>query len=182
MGSRRGFWAATALAVGLWAAAAGPAGAAIVFDFEELSEGSYASVVSTKSGVTVTITAQGGGNTLVTNTNTAVFGTRSLLANPFSPVIVNFSEAVDDVSFQFGDFNQDAETGFLEAYSGLGATGTLLGTDSVFYPASSDISNGTAATLAAVATGIRSLLVYTTGTDAAGAFLPRLPSTGRTSH
>jgi hypothetical protein len=57
-------------------------------------------------------------------------------------LVFNFSQAISDPSIQFGDFDADDDTEVMTAFSGLNGTGSNVGSNSVFYPASEDISNG----------------------------------------
>jgi hypothetical protein len=131
--------------------------APIVFDFEDAAatydplidaarEGELTSLTLTdSSGLTLTITRPDSSFDTVLNTGTQAgkppnFGSISL--DPFfdatsnTAFIGNFSSPIDDVNLVFGDYRQAAvETDFLllQAFSGLNATGTLLGQTSTVF-------------------------------------------------
>jgi hypothetical protein len=153
------------LAIVVWATAS-TAKAEILFDFEEQSDGVVNSVISTKSALTVTVTSPEP-QISIASTGAAVFGAHSLLggdADPYMALVFTFSTPVAGASIDFGDFNQDSETGVLTAYAGAGGTGAVLDTDSAFYDADEDISEGVYRTLSVnSATPILSLVVDTTG-------------------
>lgn len=112
--------------------------ATVTFDFEELAVGTgLTSITMTKSGITVDIYREGGATFGITNlisaaTFPASWGQRTL--DPFvggtgnTAFIANISPGVQGVSLEMGDFGADTDTLLLQAYSGLNATGTLLGT------------------------------------------------------
>jgi len=72
---------------------------------------------------------------------------------------LTFSQAISDPSIQFGDFDADDDTEVMTAFGGLNGTGANMGSNSVFYPASEDISNGDSdvATLAVTASDVLSI-------------------------
>jgi hypothetical protein len=145
------------------------ASAAIVFDFEDQAYGSHSAVTSTVSGLTVTITRNDGWGIDVTGpVGPASWMAHSLLAYPTgtpSGLTANFSAPVSMASIQFGDYDADSDTGVLTAYAGLGGTGAVLGTNSLFYPSSMDITYGDpdVGTLSVSALGIRSIVFTSTG-------------------
>jgi len=164
-GHRIGAAAAVGLAL-LGAALAARPASAQSFNFEELTLGSYSSVTSTQGGLSVTVTPAGPGQFTVEDTLTAIFGNRSLLnfrrnTGSGTDLILDFSSLLSSVSIQAGDFNGDADTFTLVAFSGANATGAILGTNIVPYAATDDIRNGIAATLSVSAPGIQSIRLST---------------------
>lgn len=125
--------------------------------------GALTALVITQGGLTVTITRPGSRFDIISTTGVgfaAAYGTRSL--SPFgdfasnTPFIANFSQALTGVSIDMGDFGQDQDTLTIEAYSGLGATGALLGSSTLTLPG----STGNAfnfMSLSVTATGINSI-------------------------
>ncbi|MBI5707389.1 MAG: PEP-CTERM sorting domain-containing protein [Armatimonadetes bacterium] len=105
---------------------------AIVFDWENLSEGDYGTVSQTVSGLTAT--ASGGQGITVTSTGFSGFGGASLISsspNPRPNMRVDFSSAVTSVSAYFGDFGADDDgSQTLTAYN---ASDVVVDTDSVLY-------------------------------------------------
>jgi hypothetical protein len=162
-----------ALAAAVLGTVAGGAGEAradlVTFDFEGLAAtapppgGALASLVLTEPGLTLTLTREGGQRFDIFNNALSPFpasyGTRSL--DPFSGVtsptaiIGTFSSAVDGVSIDLGDFGDDADNLLLEAFSGLGGTGTLLASATGTLPGGGFAFTGT--TLSVTATGISSI-------------------------
>lgn len=161
-----------ALATGLGLMSVSTASVAILFNFEEQALGSIASVISTQSGVTVTVTAQNGQNLVIQNLQPVgappqwLQRTIGNFTSPFGPVVFNFNQPIFNVSIEFGDYNADDDgTVTLQAFTGVSGTGTLVGTDSEPYPAALDIGlNPTTdfRTLSIVGSGIQSL-VFTGG-------------------
>jgi hypothetical protein len=156
--------ASFALVLALTVAFPLPASAGIIlFNFEELTQGGYTTIVSTQGGITATISKQDGSSILVTGPlGPASWLNNSLLAYPSaSPLVINFSQAVSNVSIQFGDFDQDNDTEVITAFTGLNGTGSSLGTNSVFYPSSQDISRGDSnvGTLAVTANNMLSAVI-----------------------
>jgi hypothetical protein len=147
------------------------AGAATVFDFEDQTSGSYSSITSTVGGITTSIYRANGNPLTVLGIGPPAWQSHSLIGTDFPDVvppagiIANFSTALTSASIQFGDFGGDDDTVWLEAWSGLNGTGTLLGSSNLFYPASRDISNGDIdiGSLTVFGTGIQSLRFYSTG-------------------
>jgi hypothetical protein len=151
--------------------------APIVFNFEELALGSVSSVISTRDGLTLTITRQDGSNLAVQNLNFVPtvpdFETRNvsnfsgpLNASAFeASLILNFSAPIASASVSFGDLggnfpHDDDSPVTLTAYSGLNGTGTNLGSSSVNYPAHLgflDQGNNAIGTVGISALGIQSL-------------------------
>jgi hypothetical protein len=94
----------------------------------------------------------------------ARYGTRSL--SPFNGVgganlpgayVLDFAQSLNDLSVDMGDFGQDADNLLLEAYSGVGATGTLLDSDTGTLAGGGDFAFDT---LTVSANGIRSVRLY----------------------
>lgn len=143
-------------------AAAHPVYAQITtFDFESATAtsnvnshpGALRTLIQTSDGLTATFTRQGNaqGTAIFDVVDTpsyssagvsfpASWGTRSL--DPFSArgnfaFIVDFSSAITSASIDYGDFggtaNGDYDTFTMQAYSGLGGTGTLLTTSTDTY-------------------------------------------------
>ena len=136
---------------------------ATLFNFEELSQGSFATVSSTQSGLTATMTAPGTSITIEGPLGPASWGNNSLLAfgNNTGPIVINFSQLVTGVSIQFGDYDQDNDSLTLQAFTGLNGTGSALGSSSINYPAAKDIGNGDSdvGTLSLAVNGIQSVLI-----------------------
>lgn len=144
--------------------------AATLFDFEDQAYGSHASISSTVGGITATIYRENENALTVLNIGPPSWQTHSLIGTDFpDPIppqglIANFSTALGSASIQFGDFGGDDDLVWLEAWSGLDATGTLLASNSFLYPATLDISNGDAdvRSLSVSGVGIQSLRFYST--------------------
>ncbi len=112
--------------------------AIVTFDFESSSISSGLTTLSVSSGgVTATITRVGGSIFGISDISgsTPAFGSRSL--DPFGAVgggafVVDFSALLSSISVAMGDFApSDIDTLTISAYSGVGGSGTLLGTSSV---------------------------------------------------
>jgi len=156
--------AAFALVLALTVAFPLPASAGnILFNFEELAQGSYPTIVSTQGGVTASITKLDGSLISVSGPRgPASWLNNSLLANASaSALIINFSQAVSDVSIQFGDYDADNDTELIMAFPGLNGTGSALGLNSVFYPNSQNIGLGDSnvATLGVLASNVLSVVI-----------------------
>lgn len=124
------------------------------FDFESVPYGSPTTQSGTLDGVNFTISASGGGNLTFTDTNTAIFGDVSgLHAYTADWIVVDFASAMSSFALQMGDFNQDIDDFYLEAYSLAGATGSMLDSDTANYLGTSSIGNGSAATLSVADSG-----------------------------
>lgn len=143
------------------------ASAAIVFDFEDETAtfnpppsrpGDLASLTMTESGLTATITREQNARfDIVQNASNpasqvkpAVFGRNSL--DPFwdtgnTAFLVNFSSPILGAQVDMGDYGGDTDTLVLRAYSGLGATGTLLDSSSLILPAPGPNENFSFSTL-----------------------------------
>lgn len=137
-----------------------PAGAQ-TFDFESSVGGT--TIVVTDSGLTVTLyRADGGSIGAFGPIGPASWGMVTLLAYPTTipGIIADFSAPVSFASIQSGDYNADDDLIEMTAYAGLGATGAVLDTDSVVYPAVKDIGSGDSdvVTLSVSAAGIQSVL------------------------
>jgi hypothetical protein len=159
-----------ALATVCCLAFAATAAKAQLFDFEDQSYGTFPSVTSTQGGLTVTIYRLSGEGCDITGPlGPASWSAHSLLdyfgSNTPPRSIANFSAPLSSVSIQFGDYDQDDDTGVLTAFSGLDGTGAVLGTTSLFYPSSKDIANGDSdvATMGIIAPGIRSIMFTSAG-------------------
>jgi PEP-CTERM motif len=160
----------------------------ITFDFEELAlsgASGVATVTSTKSGLTVTVTRADGANIGVQdlnspNTQVSDFGHRNL-SNFLGPgnatsaqaaLIFTFSAPITIAAISFGDlggtFPHDDDSPVVwTAFSGLNGTGVNLGSVSVAYPADLGfLDQGNAAIRSAVigAGGIQSLTISSGGT------------------
>jgi hypothetical protein len=136
---------------------------AVLFNFEELTQGNYSMITSMRGGITTSIFATD--STLISVVGPegpASWGNNSLIDNSHNgnmALIFNFSQAISDPSIQFGDFDADDDTEVMTAFGGLNGTGANMGSNSVFYPASEDISNGDSdvATLAVTASDVLSI-------------------------
>jgi hypothetical protein len=116
--------------------------AAQIFDFESQSGtespvGALTSLSMTNTGLTMTISRQGGtAFDVVENINSqsgkpASWGRMSL--TPFidasgGAFICDFSTGINFFSVEAGDYGADSDDIVLEAWTGLGGTGTLIGT------------------------------------------------------
>ena len=159
----------------------------ITFDFEELALGGptgVATVTSTKSGLTVTITREDGANIGVQDLNSPAtqvsdFGHRNL-SNFLGPgnatsaqaaLLFNFSAPISSASISFGDLggnflHDDDSPVMWTAFSGLNGTGLNLGSVSVDYPSNLgflDQGNAAIRTAAISAAGIQSLTISSGG-------------------
>jgi hypothetical protein len=118
--------------------------ATATFDLEELplihdcsSSEVGVPIVSSQPGLTATFRREGGADLAVSNLGgppgAEAFGTRTLCPSPLGElpdgVLADFSAPVDSVSVDFGKNDFSDVIGYLEAYSGPGATGTLLDSD-----------------------------------------------------
>ena len=135
----------------------------VLYNFEELAQGSYTTIMTTQGGITATLYKQDSSAINVTGPlGPASWLNNSLLAYPSpSPLVINFSTSVSNPSIQFGDYDADNDTEVITAYSGLDGTGSILGTNSVFYPNTMNIANGDSnvATLGVNASGARSIVI-----------------------
>jgi hypothetical protein len=144
--------------------AGGAAQAETLFTFDNLAPGSVSSIAQTVDGITVSISGPSAFD--LSGTGFAPFGARSIVTfNNLNaaPYIANFSEAVDNVSLDAGDFGSDADTMLLEAFSGLDATGTSLG--SVTSAVCCNGFNFASISVALNASGIRSIRFFTGPSD-----------------
>jgi PEP-CTERM motif len=127
----------SAFAIALMATSAA---SAATFNFEAAgvtSGGGLTTYSETDSGLTMTLTRETGTAFDINALSGAPpsFGARSL--SPFvstvaTQFIANFSAAVNNFSFDFGDYGpSDEDLAVANFYSGAGGTGTLLGTTSV---------------------------------------------------
>lgn len=73
----------------------------------------------------------------------ASWGTQAILPAPTTadPMVVNLDQLIGRASIEFADFGRDDDTVFLEAYSGIDASGTLLGSASVLRPTALEFGN-----------------------------------------
>jgi hypothetical protein len=143
----------------------GAANAATVFDFETIGLGTYASVAQSVGGLTATFSSTVGNIDIQSPGAPGVSG--HVAINYFSGsglMNADFSSAVTNVSIIGSDFQpSDVDHIFLAAYSGLGGTGTLLGS----MTSAGCCSNGDIPGSAFVnAVGIRSVQFYTGAGDA----------------
>ena len=155
-----GLLAAASLALAVPAAA----NASILFDFDTVATGTYATVIQTVSGLTASITSASGNIKVEPQSGIPGIGGQVLI-NYFTgsgKFTANFSSAVDDVSITGGDFGADTDHIFLAAFSGLGATGTFLGS---FTTAGCCAGSPGSTTASLIASGIRSVQFYTGAGD-----------------
>lgn len=112
------------------------------FDFEAqplTNSGTYTSLPLTSGGLTMTLSRQGGGAFDVNSAapTAPTFGQRSLspfFASNSGAFVADFSSDLSFLSVEMGDFApSDEDTLTLDIFSGLGGTGTLLGSTSFFY-------------------------------------------------
>jgi PEP-CTERM motif len=135
----------------------------MLFNFEELARGNYFTIMSTQGGITTSIFATDGTSISVAGPEgPASWRNNSLIDDSHNGnmvLVFNFSQAISNPSIEFGDFNADEDTEVMTAFSGLNGTGANVGSNSVFYPASEDISNGDSdvATLSVAASGVLSI-------------------------
>jgi hypothetical protein len=118
-----------ALAIGSSAQAA-----PLLFDFEELSTGSFTSLLMTRSGYNVSVSRTSGINIDINDISGASppagWGSRTL--SPVSSTTTNdgflfdISAPVQLVSIETADFFQDSDIVSLTAYDSPGGTGTVL--------------------------------------------------------
>ena len=161
----------------------GTQSASITFDFEELALGGFPTIISTKSGLTLSVTRQDGSNINIQNLNSNPtvpdFGSRNMsnFAGPNgatssqAALVLNFSAPVSSASISFGDLggfatDDDDSPVVLTAFSGPSHTGTILGTASVSYPISLGFTfqgNGAIRTAMVNAAGIQSLTISSGG-------------------
>ncbi len=155
---------------------------ATTFDFEELAlggSGSFSTVVSTKNGLTLSVTRQDGANINIQNMNfnstVPDFGTRTLsnflgamgATSSAAALVLNFSAPVSSASISFGDLggfatDDDDSPVVLTAFSGPNHTGTILATASVDYPITLGFTfqgNGAIRTATVNVAGIQSLTI-----------------------
>lgn len=150
-----------------------PARAQIVFDFESvlpvlsLNPTTVSSVTQTVSGLTVTIYRTSGAVIDVWDlsffSGPASWGSRSLgtfidLTDDY--LVANFSAPVGGVgvSVEFGDYGADSDdTVLLEAFSGLDATGSSLGSASSSWGGGDFFLGESPGTIGVAASGIRSI-------------------------
>lgn len=163
-----------ALTAGALVCLAAPAGAAtITFDFEELAtttsascpNGGAASIVTTRGGLTATISRTGGLvgiNSLTGQPGIpAGWGARQLCPVPFGgggpgDFLIDFSAPVTSVTLSAGDFEpSDDDVATLSAYSGAGGTGSLVASNSSPQPNEAN-PNFIVVTVAGSAASIRS--------------------------
>lgn len=147
-----------------------------IFDFESSTPtfttggsrtGALTSLALADSGLMLTITRPGTAFDLVSNSSPGQDGKPAGWGNvsldPFfdvnpSSFIFDFSTAIDSLSLEFGDYGGDDDTLFVDLYSGLGGTGTLLASVSTPYgtagfPTAGTLTASSAGTLSAVVRG-----------------------------
>jgi hypothetical protein len=143
-----------------------PVANAQTFNFEGQTEtgvfsGGYTTLTETQGGVTFTLVREGGVAFDISNVaGTTGFGSRTL--SPFSnetsntAFIGNFSTSLTGVSVAFGDFGADVDILTLQAFSGLNASGTLLGLASGTLPGTGSAFASNTLTLSGLS-GIQSI-------------------------
>ena len=141
---------------------------AVTFDFEGQALGTYGSISQTVGSLTIAVTPNGQSTLdVVGPLGPASWGNRSLIAygSGGTGLVVDFSSAVNSAGIQFGDYDADDDPVTFNAYAGLDGTGALLGTTSLLYPISKNISNGDAdvGSLSVAASGIMSFVVTSGG-------------------
>lgn len=96
---------------------------AVLFNFEELTQGNYSMITSMRGGITTSIFATD--STLISVVGPegpASWGNNSLIDNSHNgnmALVFNFSQAISDPSIQFGDFDADDDTEVMTAFGGL---------------------------------------------------------------
>jgi hypothetical protein len=158
--------------------------APITFDFEGLLTQQSATITSTVSGLTLTVTRKDNANIAIQDLNFVPqvpdFGHRTLsnfLGSSNATVsdatlVLSFSAPISSGSISFGDlggtFPHDDDSPVVwTAFSGLNGTGVNLGSVSVDYPSNLgflDQGNGAIRTVAINAAGIQSLTISSGGT------------------
>ena len=127
------------------------------------------SLALSDSGLTMTLSRNGGalfGIFDLSPSGPPSWGSRSLdpfqAGGPPGAFVADFSSPIAFFQMEFGDYNLDADTFVMNAYSGLGGTGTLLGTFTMFWPASNtfpdDVGIGSIS-----AAGIQSVVFTSSG-------------------
>jgi hypothetical protein len=155
----------------------------ITFDFEELAIQQSATITSTVSGLTLSVTRQDNSKIAIQNLNgvptVSDFGTRTL-SNFLGPsnatvldatLLLNFSAPVSSASISFGDLggfptDDDDSPVVLTAFSGPNQAGSNLGNASVDYPITLGFTfqhNGAIRTVTVNAAGIQSLTLSSGG-------------------
>lgn len=159
--------AGAALAAGI---VAGPSASAstVVFDFESISSGVYPDVTQTVGGLTATFAPGPGGALFVyaPGPGHGIDGNGLVGFVPFgdgSPITANFSEAVGNISLTGGPYATPSSPNtshvYLAAWSGINATGSLLG--SVSGPLCCGFDYG-ASTVSLHVLGVRSVRFFAT--------------------
>jgi PEP-CTERM motif len=156
----------------------------VTFNFEELVTQQSATITSTVSGLTLTVTRRDNANIAIQDLNFVPqvpdFGHRTLsnfLGSSNATVldatlVLSFSAPISSGSISFGDlggtFPHDDDSPVVwTAFSGLNGTGLNLGSNSVDYPSNLgflDQGNGAIRTVAINAAGIQSLTISSGGT------------------
>ena len=140
------------------------------FDFESQPlASSLSSLALSDSGLTMTLSRNFGALFGIIDLSPSAgppsWGSRTL--SPFTAggpeeFVADFSSPIAFFQMEFGDYNADADTFVMNAYSGLGGTGTLLGTFTMFWPASNtfpdDVGIGSIS-----AAGIQSVVFTSSG-------------------
>ncbi|MEJ5171683.1 MAG: hypothetical protein WHU10_11905, partial [Fimbriimonadales bacterium] len=96
-----------------------------VIDFEAQDEGNFPSISATDQGVTATFFNSGSDVLAVWDLSfygaPTSWGARSIWTGGTSsasgPTTANFSHGLSSISIDFGDFNQDSDTIYLQAFS-----------------------------------------------------------------
>ena len=156
-----GLLAAASLVLAIPAAA----NASILFDFDSVATGTYGTVTQTVSGLTASITSASG-SIKVEPAGPIPGISGQVLINYFTgsgKFTADFSSAVNDVSITGGDYGADTDHIFLAAFSGLGGTGTFLG--SITSAGCCAGSSPGSATVSLIASGIKSVQFYTGAGD-----------------
>ncbi len=155
----------------------------ITFNFETLSVQQSATITSTVSGLTLTVTRQDNSNIAIQDLNgvptVPSFGTRTMsnFAGPSnatvadSTLILNFSAPISSATISFGDLggfttDDDDSPVILTAFSGPNHTGSNLGSASVSYPITLGFTfqgDGAIRTVTVNAAGIQSLTLSSGG-------------------
>lgn len=166
---------AAVVVIGACLASLASGASAQLFDFESASAtyadppggarpGALTSLSLTNGGLTLTFTRPSSAFDIVDNTGgqagkPAGWGVHSL--DPFfaetsaTPFVLDFSSPVSFVSFEYGDYGQDSDTGSVQAFSGPGGTGALLDSASDAYGLSTFPTVGT---LSVSGAGIQSIV------------------------
>lgn len=124
------------------------------FGFEGLTTGT--SYSETDAGLTASF-SMGGDTMYAYGAPIGAWGATSLVPDLATAgwVVVDFSSTINALSIDSSDYNADADDLYLEAYSGLGGTGSLLDSDTVSISSSFSIPDYV--TLSVASSGINSV-------------------------